>query len=148
MSGIVIKDINIDQFNPFGASAEELIANALDESGLISPDTTLNEVSAKEFCKLYFMKRENYKNSTKLGNLLVKNNIITFDQLQETLAYQKKHPSKKLGDVLVLLNMCTYEDIEKILDTQAQIRYDIRELDEFVNKINNIKERLIKYISS
>jgi hypothetical protein len=145
MSEIKISDINTEQFNPFSATEEELIANALDESGLIRNETLINDISAKEFCKLYFEKRENYKNSTKLGSLLVKNYVVTSTQLHKALEHQKKHPSMRLGDALVDLGFCTADEIEKCIDAQVQIRYDIKELDEFIYKINSLKERLQKY---
>ena len=147
MSEIKVQNINTDNFNPFGATEEELLANALDESGLVTTGTIINDIAAKEYCRLYFDKRENYKNSTKLGNLLINNFVITSLQLQDALDYQRQNPSKRLGDALVALEFCTHNQIEECIDAQTQIRYDIRELDDFVEKINSLKERLKKYIS-
>ncbi len=39
---IKIFDINTKKHNPFGASAEELLANAIDEAGLVKLTTTIN----------------------------------------------------------------------------------------------------------
>lgn len=145
MAEILIKEINTDKFNPFGASEEELVANALDEAGLIKATTIINDKIAREFCNSFFDKRDNYKESTKLGNLLIKNALITGDQLYEALEYQKSHPGVRLGDALVALCICTLQGIEESLTTQNLIREDIKQLDTFKDKIADIKKRLGKY---
>lgn len=146
MEQITVQDINTESFNPFDASAEELLVCALDDSGLLKESTIVNNIDANLLKKSYFEKREAYKNSTKVGNLLVKANVITSIQLQKALDYHHQNPGMKIGDAIVALNFCTHEEIEKCLDSQAQIRYDIRELDDFINKINQIKDRLVKYL--
>ena len=146
MNEVNLKDINTELFNPFGAMAEELITSAIDEAGLLLPDTTVNNKPAKDFLKSFFEKRENYKESTKLGNLLVRNSVISSSQLQIALDYQRLHPALKLGDILIDFEICTIESIEKGLETQTKIREDIRELDNFKKRIIDIKSRLKKYI--
>ncbi|MEI7474338.1 MAG: hypothetical protein WCK67_06120 [bacterium] len=146
MSELNISEINIDNFNPFGATAEELLALALDEAGLLSEVTKINETSAKALCKSLFVKRDAYKELTKLGNILIKKHVITAAQLNEALEYQRQHNENKLGNTLLALNMCKIEEIERCLDIQNQIRDDIEKLDNFQHRVLNIKNRLRKYI--
>lgn len=146
MEKITVSQINIDNFNPFGATAEELIAIALDESGLISEKTKINTFFARDLCKSLFAKREAYKELTKLGNILIKKQIITVEQLKESLEYQRLHPESKLGNTLFDLNMCSVEEIECCLNIQNKIRDDIERMDSFKDRIINIKNRLSKYI--
>lgn len=146
MEDINVTHINIDNFNPFGATAEELLAIALDEAGLISEVTKINNMPARELCKSLFNKRETYKELTKLGNILIKKHVISSEELQKALDYQRKHPESRLGNTLLALKICTIEDIERCLDIQNQIRDDMQKLDNFKNRIVNIKNRLRKYI--
>ncbi|MEI7475550.1 MAG: flagellar brake protein [bacterium] len=142
MDEIVISRLNIDGHNPFGATAEELLANSLDESGLIAEDTLINSVLAHDLCKSLFKKREEYKESTKIGNILIKKQVITEKQLQEVVDHQQKNPNKKLGDLLVDLNMCQPDDISCCLDIQKQIRFNHTSLD--YNKLNNYPAEIVK----
>lgn len=146
MDKLQVFDIDTENFNPFGATSEELLASALDEAGLIKLTTTINEVLAREFCNKFYDKRENYRELTKLGNLLIKNNFITYSQLQNALEYQRKHPDSKIGNSLLELKICTLEDIEACLKIQAEIREDMEEIDISQKRIFEIRERLKKYI--
>jgi len=57
-----------------------------------------------------------------LGNLLIKNNLITKGQLEE--AYLKhKHTSERLGDILVNTGLISAEDLLKTLAEQLHIEY-------------------------
>jgi hypothetical protein len=142
MTLIKIVDLATTNLNIFKASPEELVANALDEAGLLKYSTIINNILAKDLCKSYNAKKDNFQESTKLGYLLVKNNIITHEQLNEAINYQRKNPNAKLGAVLINFNFCNIDDIEKFLMTQLQLREDINELDNFMQKIAIIKARL------
>lgn len=146
MSELNISEINIDNFNPFGATAEELLALALEEAGLISEKTKINEIIAKSLCKSLYSKRDAYKELTKLGNILIKKHVISVAQLTEALEYQRLHTDSRLGNTLLSLKMCELEEIERCLDIQNQIRDDMEKLDNFQHRITNIKNRLRKYI--
>lgn len=41
-----------------------------------------------------------------LGVELVKRGIVTQEDVEEALQYQKEHPNKKIGDILYILNLC------------------------------------------
>jgi hypothetical protein len=146
MNEIVICNIDTEKFNPFGASPEELISIALDEAGLNQAETTINKVSSRELCKFFYDKRDNYRELTKLGNILMKNSVISPQDLQSALEYQKLNPELKLGNAFLKLNLCSLEDIEASLDIQNQIREDMEELELFRRRIVNIKNRLRTYI--
>jgi len=69
---------------------------------------------------------ENIKNKkTPIGVELVNSKIITEQQLNEALTYQKNHPDLKLGEVVDVLNMCDkrllLEVLSKKLDTKAVV---------------------------
>lgn len=145
MSEIVILKINKEKFNPFGATEEELVANALDEAGLIKNDTLINNAYARALCNSFFDKRDNYKESTKLGNILIKGQLISTEQLQQALVYQRTNPEVKLGRALLNLNICTMEQIEQSLATQSLIREEFQKLDSYIDQIADIRERLEKY---
>ena len=46
MDEIRLTGIDTEMYNPFGAVAEELLAAALDESGMLLPSTTINDIAA------------------------------------------------------------------------------------------------------
>lgn len=142
MDKITVNDINVDKFNPFGASSEELVANALEEAGLVKETTEINELGAKTVCNSYYNKRENYRELTKLGNMLIKKNIITSEELEKALQYQKQNPEVKIGNILMELDLCTQEDVNLSINVQVQVRDGIQELDICKSKISVIKERL------
>lgn len=146
MDMINIFDIDTEKFNPFGATPEELVSIALDEAGLNKDSTTINECLARELCNSYFCKRDIYRELTKLGNILLKNSVITKEQLTQALEFQKSQPDLKLGNAFLALNMCSLDDIEKSLNIQTQLRDDIEELEQFKLRVSNIKERLKRYM--
>jgi len=141
---IVISNINRAVFKMFEASGEELAAIALDSMGLVTNGTTINGKTAAYYSRSFSIKRENLKESTKLGCLMVKHKIITQNQLDEALSFQKKHPEHKIGNILLKFKFCTISEIEQFLFTQIQIRNDIREVDTLMDKIEAIKRQLIK----
>lgn len=139
---LTIKNLNIDLFKSFGVNAEEVLANALKEAGLIKSNTYINDIEAGQLCNSFLLKKGNFKQSTQLGNMLVKNKIITLQQLKDALAEQKKNPALKLGNILIAMEACTKYDIQKCIGSQCQIREDLEALDSYQNKISSIRHRL------
>lgn len=137
-----VKNINIDLFKPFGVNPEEVLANALKEAGLLKQDTYINNLEATQLCNSFLIKKGNFKQSTQLGNLLVKNRIVTLQQLKDALFEQKNNPALKLGNVLISMGACTKFDIEKCIRSQSQIREDLEALDSYQDKISSIRQRL------
>jgi len=142
---IQVKNINIEIFRPFGVNAEEVIANALNEAGLLRQDTYINDIEALQLCNSFLSKKGNFKQSTQLGNMLVKNKIVTLQQLKDALLEQKKNPSLKLGNILISMGACTKYDIERCIRSQNQIREDLDALDSYQDKISSIRQRLSKH---
>ena len=57
---------------------------------------------------------ENIKNKKNLlGAELVNSGIITQDQLDEAIAYQRTHPELRLGEIVDTLNLCNKEELLK-----------------------------------
>lgn len=139
---VTITDINVDTFTPLGITPAEVIANALRESGLITNQTLINDKTPVELCSSFLEKKSNYQQLTKLGNILVKNKVITLQQLKSALAEQKRDPSKKLGNILIGSGACTKYDIENCIKSQNQIRDDIKKIDEYEDKISLLRKRL------
>lgn len=137
-----VQNINIDLFKPFGATPEEVLANALKEAGLLRQDTYINEIEATQLCNSFLSRKGNFKQSTQLGNLLVKNKIVTLQQLKDALHEQKQNPALKLGNVLISMGACTKFDIERCIRSQSQIREDLDALDSYQDKISSIRNRL------
>lgn len=46
-----------------------------------------------------------------LGVELVRRNIVTEEDIERALDYQREHPNKKLGDIIYILNLCDPEDL-------------------------------------
>lgn len=133
---ITISKINEEHLNPFGATKEELVANALSEAGLATCGTIINGTEISALCSKYYEKRQIFKNSTKMGNILIQHKTITPDELHKALLYQKKHPGKKLGDALVALGVCNVSDVDVFLQTQTKVRNDIN--NKLINSINSL----------
>lgn len=142
MDEVVVKNINMETFNPLGINAAEVVANALRESGLITNATTINDQSPVELCSSFIDKKSNYKQLTKLGNLLVKNRVITLQQLKDALAEQSANPAMKLGNILISMGACSKYDIERCIKSQDQIRQDIKKLEDYEDKVDNLRKRL------
>lgn len=146
MNEITVSNIDNQSFNQFGANDEELIANALEDAGLLTEHTIISGKPAKQHLKAFFAKRDNFRESTMLGNLLVLGKVITVIQLNEALEYKRQHPELRLGETLIKLNLTTKEAIERAVSEQTMIREDIQELDVVKEKIDTIKDRLRKYM--
>ncbi len=50
-----------------------------------------------------------------LGETLVKNGVITTEQLEIAVAEQKKNPKEKIGEILLRLGFLPIEDLERSL---------------------------------
>jgi hypothetical protein len=126
---VVIDAINTDFLNPYEATPEELVAEAMEHFGLIDDETTLNALQAKEHLRNLLLKKKYYHGVlprkasfiTKLGSLLVQRNIINNMQLKEALNYQKQTPIK-IGEILVKLGFVEEDDITDIIEEQRKIR--------------------------
>ena len=139
---IRISNLASGAYNPFGADAFELLAAALDEAGLLGPDTTFDGREANVPLQSYCSKRTLYREVSRLGTLLVQNGIISKNDLGRALSLQEEHPGMKLGKAVTELGLCSVEDIEKHLDTQLGFRRDIEDIELFRKKIDSIKKRL------
>src|SRR6476659_1665714 len=118
MSKITVNRLRNDGWvNPFNATDEELLAGALEETGLMQNDTTINGRSAQIFYQSYCKKKSLFQEATRLGSILVKEAIITNDQLKKALMKQQNN-SKPLGEVLLSMQLCTEQDIEQALHRQ------------------------------
>ena len=111
-------------------------------SGLNFLSVKNNDIEAVKLCNSFLAKKGNLKQSTQLGNLLVKKKIITLQQLKDALSEQQQNPALKLGNILVSMEACTKFDIEKCIRSQNQIREDLEALDSYQDKISNIRNRL------
>lgn len=75
---------------------------------------------------------ENIKNKKNpIGVELLNAGLITQDQLNEALAYQKNHPELKLGEVVDVLNMCDKRQLLEVLSEKLDIKAVV--LDENIN---------------
>ena len=120
-----IKNLKKDQFAPFNVSEEELISFALDEAGIITDETIINDHHARDLLKSFYNKREHFRQNTKLGHILVKEYNLSKGDLIKALSYHE-HSNVPLGQAFVHLNICTEEQIEEALKTQSKMRSYIR----------------------
>jgi hypothetical protein len=76
----------------------------------------------------YHIKRRNFLDATRLGQLLIDGGIITYDQLQDALVLQKSEslqmarPPRPLGQILVGMGYCTELQIAETLGEQDALR--------------------------
>ena len=120
-----IKNLKKDQFAPFNVTEEELVSFSLDESGLIDDDTDINGKPARELVKSFYNKRENFRQNTRLGHILVKEYNISKEDLIKALSYHEE-TGCPIGESFIKMNICTKEQIEDALRTQSQMRSYIR----------------------
>ena len=63
-----------------------------------------------------------------IGIELAKRNLITEEDINKALEYQRSHPTKKLGDIIYILNLCDAEQlieaIGEILDEKAILLHE------------------------
>ena len=50
-----------------------------------------------------------------IGVELVKRGIVTEEDVNQAITYQKEHPNKKLGDILNILNLCPQSELIKAM---------------------------------
>lgn len=119
---VVLSGLRQDEWvNPFGATPEELLAGALDEFGLMDKTTTINGKPARQYFELFVTKRSRFQESTRLGSILVRQGLVTREELTQALFAQHQQ-SLPLGEVLMSMGICAQADIEAALSRQAEIR--------------------------
>lgn len=59
----------------------------------------------------------------RLGDLLVEEGLITFDQLERALAVQKENPSRRLGQIIIDEGLVTEETMLSTLARQMKVTY-------------------------
>lgn len=144
---IIVKGIRQDEWvNPFGATPEELIASALDDSGLLQSRTTISGKEAATVFQSYCKKKNLFQEATRLGNILVKESIITQAQLAEALKIQQE-TACPLGAVLVEQNICTEPDIQRALAHQQALREDLYRLEQEKENRQTIWRRIIGFLT-
>lgn len=81
-----------------------------------------------------------------IGEILVREGLITSKQLAEALKKQKSYPNVMLGDVLVLMGYVTPEKLKKALRKQFETAV-LAKGDLFgVEKISTMQEALIELL--
>jgi hypothetical protein len=145
MSKITVSRLRNDGWvNPFNASTEELLAGALEETGLMNKDTQINGRSAQDFYHSYCKKKNLFQEATRLGSILVKEKIISDDQLKKALIKQQNN-GQPLGEVLLSMQLCTEQDIEQALHRQKTIRDELFALEMAQAKRRNVWQRVIRF---
>jgi hypothetical protein len=138
-----ITGIRFDEWiNPFGATPEELVAANLDEGGLLAKETKINGKPARELCQNYQKKRDRFQEATRLGTLLVKESLITGEQLTTALAAQKEK-SQPIGEILIQLQICSQEEIQAALARQKQLRQEIQQMEIVQSEWKTLWQRLL-----
>lgn len=144
MTQLNIESIAINEdLNPFGATAEELLAGTLDENGLLSMDTKINGQPARSLCDAYYKKRNQFREATRLGDLLVRAGLITPKQLLNALNLQKER-AMPLGEVIVSMGFCRQEEIELTLERQKTIREEFERAEEARAQWRSLWKGLVK----
>lgn len=142
-----VQQIDAERHNPFQATEQELLAYALDDAGLLRAETAIDGRAAREHLQSFYKKRELYRESTKLGDLLVRQGVLVEEQLAAALKHQISRPGAKLGEVVLGLGFCRIEDLERALEAQARIRIDLDDLAVYRAQIAAIRERLRAAVS-
>ena len=57
-----------------------------------------------------------------IGIELAKRNLITEEDINKALDYQKRHPGKKLGDVINILHLC---DSNELIQAIGETKHDV-----------------------
>lgn len=85
------------------------------------------------------------KHTQPLGIELAKRKIITEEDIEKALEYQRKHPNKKLGDIIHILNLCdSYRLIEAIGDILDEKAILLEEQDIKINVTDYISLDIAK----
>lgn len=143
---IIVNGIRQDEWvNPFGATPEELVASALDDSGLMQSRTTVNGKSAQTIFQSYCKKKNLFQEATRLGNILLKEAVIQQEQLTEALKVQAE-TGLPLGEVLISQQLCTSEDIQRALVHQQALREDLYRLEQEKENRKTLWRRIIGFL--
>src|SRR5471030_3103518 len=59
----------------------------------------------------------------RIGELLIKQGLMTENQLQEALAIQQKQKGSRLGEILIQVGMIKEEDFASALGSQLSVPY-------------------------
>jgi len=105
----------------FGVTPIEALAYVLSETGFINNDTRINDIQAYELAKNFYAKRNKFRQTTRLGHILMAEGVITKNQLVEALA-QHVDTGTPLGEVLINMGICNPLQIKSALDKQNQLR--------------------------
>ena len=141
-----IKNLKNDNWvNPFKATPEELMAASMEPSGLVTPETTINGTNYDALYASYCRRRKNFQEATRLGGILINQDVITKEQLQEALERQSK-TLQTLGQVLIEMKLCTQEDVTRALEEQVTIRHNIEEIEKAESKLKRFLNSLVSYI--
>lgn len=121
VDNIYLQNLNRDNFSHFGATDQELLSYALDEVGLLDERTVINGKSARELTQNFYRKRDKFRQNTRLGHILMSEDILSKEQLIDALAHHVNH-DVPLGQALVELGMCTRKQIDNALKQQTSLR--------------------------
>ena len=143
---ITVSGIRQDEWaNPFGASPEELVASALEESGLMEKKTTINGRNAHGLFQAYCKKKSLFQEATRLGSILLKEEIISKEQLAQALGIQAR-TGRPLGEVLLEKRFCRDTDIAMALNRQQAIRDDLARLEQAREAKKDFWGRIIRFL--
>lgn len=145
MTKITVNRIREDGWvNPFNATAEELLAGALEETGLMQENTLINNQPGHVYYQAYCKKRNLFQEATRLGSMLVKQKIISNMQLDRALAKQGLS-NKPLGEILLEMKICSQHDIDQALEQQKSIRAELYALEESRKRRQNLWKRILSF---
>ena len=119
---VYIQNLKKEHFQHFGATNAELISYALDETGMLDDHTLIDGKSARELAQSFYRKRDDFRQNTRLGNILMSKDILTKEQLIEALTYHVTNDIP-LGKALLQLGLCSKEQVEDALESQTRLRH-------------------------
>ncbi len=131
--------------NPFGATQEELIASALDDGGLMASKTTINGQSAQDIFQAYCKKKSLFQEATRLGNILLKESLLSQSDLAVILKLQAE-TGKPLGQLLVEREVCSNEAIQAALDRQQSLREALYRIEQAKEARKNLWTRIRHFL--
>ncbi len=86
------------------------------------------------------MARSKYK----LGEILVKNKLLSINALKDAIRYAKEH-NRRLGEALIELELCSEKDVTKALAKQFDMRYvNLDKTSEVTANLKLIPAKMIK----
>ena len=86
------------------------------------------------------MARSKYK----LGEILVKNKLLSINALKDAIKYAKEH-NRRLGEALIELELCSEKDVTKALAKQFDMRYiNLDKTSEVTANLKLIPTKMIK----